>query len=719
MWFEESEGTLYGVFDDPNRPRNLHMRLDSLSCLRSGDLNALLAASQKYFSPKKYPTQIALARGSLVKFGQYLREKDRTRLPASNDTDGWQFLVFDWFAWYLVSSHETSGYRYRTKAWDTCAVLWLRGLMAEEYLPDGLIFPRALRNARRGKKRSPRRPDFIGEDAVTGTKRPIDKTLAGPLFWRSDTEYLDEVEFTLRKRDSALRRVVDDYWLRLAKDYRSGKRLLRQVSIDEFEERKKLSHWTVHLAGKNGGKDRHVTSPDVERSASWALHILRSELRSSRDEFVFSYNSLISHPGCRRGFLQKSFATPIGPILDTTALSPDQASLMDSRLLFMRFLGVLSLLDVTVAIIILIQEHPNLTPQAIANAKLVSPSGNSYVIATGEGKTVTFSVDKPRAGVRKYAQLTPRATRVMKHLIRATADARALLKRADHSHWRYLFLGCPAGPSSRIGLLSGVTVKNIVSSGKHRTLARFYPELEEAGIVLGVINFKRIRSTQAVLEWLRTGSLGIASRKIGNSYATAVQHYVPEPLIKIWNERIIRRFQNTLIALAAANEDYLLDVTDIDSFSDLQSFLCQLLTENRPGSSPIADELHRRFGDSELTSRTESPMPDGCEYALLSVRLSPNSLAMLYAYRETALGRLSQKKLNQIDTKTGIAPNSFIQLATLFQHASEAEQLSDILRESLDIAKLRETNELAQRMLPNLNRKMRNLRIDSAWSDES
>ncbi|MEM1174014.1 MAG: hypothetical protein AAGI27_04325 [Pseudomonadota bacterium] len=718
MWFEESEGALIGVFDDPNRPANLRMGLDSLSGLRNSDLEPLLAATQKYLSPKKYPTQVALARGSLVKFGQYLREKEQSRLPAFNDIDGWQFIIFDWFAWYLLSSHETVGFQSRTKAWDTSAVLWLRGLVAEEYLPDGLIYPRARKKSRLGKKRSPRRPDFIGEYSATTTNNPIDKTLAGPLFWRSDSEYLDEIELVLRKRDNALRRVVDDYWLRLTKDYRAGKRLLRLVSMDEFREREELNHWTVHLADKINGKDTPVSSPDVERSASWALHILRSELCTSSSEYVFSNTSLVAHPGCRSGFLQKRFGTPIDPILDSTALTREQASLMDSRLLFMRFLGVLTLLDVTVAIIILIQEHPNLTPQAIANAKLVSPAGKSYVIATGEGRTVTFSVDKPRAGVRKYAQLTPRAARVMKHLIRATADARELLKRANHSHWRYLFLGCPAGPNSRIGLLSGVTVKNIVSSGKHRTLARFYPELEAAGIVLGVINFKRIRSTQAVLEWLKTGSLGLASRKIGNSYATAVQHYVPEPLIKIWNERIIRRFQNTLIVLAAADEDYLLDVADIESFSDLQSFLCQLLTENLPGSSPIADELHRRFSNSKLIGATEPPLPDSREYALLSVRLSPNSLAMLYAYRETALGRLSPHKLNQVDRKTGIAPNSFIRLATLFQHASEAQELSNILRESLDVARLREVNELAQRMQPDLNRKFRNLRIDPAWSDE-
>ena len=605
------------------------------------------------------------------------------------------------------------------KAWNTCAVPWLRGLVAEEYLPDGLIFPRAKKKSLLWKKRSPRRPDFVGDESATTTNDPIDKTLAGPLFWRSDSEYLDEIELVLRKRDNVLRRVVDDYWLRLVKDFRAGNRLFRQVTDDEFQRREGLNHWTVHLANKRNGKDTAVSSPLVERSASWALHILRSELRQSSSEYVFSYGSLGEHPGCPSGFLQKSYGTPIDPILGTTALSKEQASLMDSRLMFMRFLGVLTLLDVAVAIIILIQEHPNLTPQAIASAKLISPGGKSYVIATGEGRTETFSVDKPRAGSRKYAQLTPRAARVMKHLIRATTDVRALLKRANHSHWRYLFLGCPAGPNSRIGLLSGVTVKNIVSSGKHRTLARFYPELEEAGIVLGVINFKRIRSTQAVLEWLKTGSLGLASRKIGNSYATAVQHYVPEPLIKIWNERIIRRFQNTLIALAAADEDYLLDVTDIESFSDLQSFVCQLLTENLPGSSPIADELHRRFGNSDLAGKTGYSEINTRDYALLSFRLSPNSLAMLYAYRDTALKRLSPDKLSQIDSNTGIAPNSFVQLATMFQHASETQQLSDVLRESLDVAKLREVNALAQQKLPDLNRKFRNLRIDPVWIDET
>jgi hypothetical protein len=381
----------------------------------------------------------------------------------------------------------------------------------------------------------------------------------------------------------------------------------------------------------------------------------------------------------------------------------------------MRFLGVLTTLDVAVATIILIQEHPNLTPQAVLNAKLIGPAGRSYVIATGDGRSTTFSVDKPRAGQRKYALLTPRAAHVIKHVIRATADVREALKRAGHSHWKNLFLGCPAGSNSRIGILKSVAVPTIVSSKKQRnTLAGFYPELEDAGIVHGVFSFKKLRATQAVLRWFDTGSISSASRALGNTYPVAMKHYVPEPIIKIWNDRIIRRFQNTLITLAAADEDYLLDATDIETLSDLQSFLTQLLIENQPGSSPIGNELHRRFDLPDTMDGDTAERPRG--YSLLSIRLNSNSLAMLYAYRETTLRNLPQEKLDIVDLRTGLAPSSFIQLATMLQSASSSGEVSDVMRESLDIARLREIDSVARQRLPDLLQRFKRLRIDRVWS---
>lgn len=717
MWFEISESAIFGVFDDPNRPENLRVNLDTLLPIAAADRDQLLAASQAFLSTKKYQTQLGLARGGLVKFGQYVRDKDICIIPNSNDVDGWQFQILDWFSWYLVHSHERRLYKSRVKGWDTVAVPWLKGLVDEVYLPDGLFFPRAKNRNQRGKPRSPRRPEIVGDKSASTTSRPIDKTIAGPLFWRSDSEYLDEVETLLRKRDRALRRAVDDYWLRLVKDFREGKRLIRLVPDDEFEERRSRNDWTVHRRfSRMAKKNARVTIPCVPRSESWALRVLQSELRETSNDQVFSASSIAMHPAFSPLFMKDRSWTPIEPLLTKTALTPEQASALESRSMFMRFLGILTTLDAAVATVILLQEHPNLTPQGILNARLFSHSGKSYMIAAGDGRQTIFSIDKPRAGNRKYALLTHRAARVVKHVVRATADVRAALRRAEYSHWRNLFLGCPAGRNSRIGILRSVTARAIASPKNQRnTLGCFYPELEAAGIVPGVVNFRKIRATQAVLNWFDTGSVSAASQSLGNSYAIAVQHYVPAPLIRLWNDRLIRRFQNTLITLAASDEEYLLEVSDIESLGDLQSFLVQLLHENPPGSSPIGDELHKRIDHSEvpgLSSQSATP-----SFSLLSIRLCSNSLAMLYAYKDIALRMLPQQQLETADSRTGLAPASFINLATMVQVASSSANLSDVMRESLDITRLRAVDRSARKKLPTVLRKFRDLRLDSVWSN--
>lgn len=61
-------------------------------------------------------------------------------------------------------------------------------------------------------------------------------------------------------------------------------------------------------------------------------------------------------------------------------------------------------------------------------------------------------------------------------------------------------------------------------------------------------------------------------KRLGNSYRVAIEHYIPESLLQVWNERIIRRFQNTLLALAAAEEDYLPEVVDMPNLAELHRF---------------------------------------------------------------------------------------------------------------------------------------------------
>ena len=176
------------------------------------------------------------------------------------------------------------------------------------------------------------------------------------------------------------------------------------------------------------------------------------------------------------------------------------------------------------------------------------------------------------------------------------------------------------------------------------------------------MSLKKIRATEGVLEWFRTKSVRAAAKKIGNSERVVLEHYIPRALMRAWMTRAVRRFQNLWITVAAADEPFLLDVTDFSSLPELNAFVSDMLRLHAPASSPLAAELHLRLKSSDLTD-----VP-GARQGDLHVTLSMASLSALYTYRAAAsLALLTREELTRVDPNSGVALDAFIQLADLLQ----------------------------------------------------
>jgi hypothetical protein len=304
-----------------------------------------------------------------------------------------------------------------------------------------------------------------------------------------------------------------------------------------------------------------------------------------------------------------------------------------------------------------------------------------------------FSVDKRRAGCRKYLVLSKKSAHVVRHILRTTAPIRALLKRTGHPHWRYLFLG-KIGIGGALGHPRTISAISLWSSDESQRigLACFYPSLAKAGLGAGTLDFAKIRATQGVLAWFDKGSVRAVHRRLGNSYRTSIDYYIPEPLLAAWNERIIRRFQNTLLVLAASEEEYLLDVMDMPNIGELHRFLAQLVYEMPAGRSPIADRIQARFGERFRIDGPEQRQPLRLAKSMnesLHIRLNPSSLALLLAYRQWAHTQLSPQSQQERDSQTGLAPKHFIDLALMLQSAVHSDNIGQDLSRSLDLRSLK------------------------------
>lgn len=712
MIFDITETTLTALLDDPKRRKPHQLNLSNLMILFRNDVNKIILPTKKFLLPKKYATQRAYLQATLSRLGKYLQIRSINFFP--QNFNEWQVLILDWYAWYLSSDTIKASIVTRVSQWDNFVVPWLKDLINEGLLPIGLVVPTNKFRQETIPTTSPRNSELMGEEPVKETdsdRHPINKTIAGPIFWRNDLEYLREIEDTLHSRNKLLKQVTDDYWLRLTKDYRQGRKLLRRVPEDEFFDRVRMVNWRRKVDCDYSIRSttyRRVTDPRVPDSSAWALKILEYILKKDKDESCFFTKRLQTNKAFMDRFLHTEKHTPIADIIKTTSLRADQILKTDRRTLFARFLGILTPLDMAVALAILIQEHPNLNPESLAEARLLNSRGKSFLLFTDNKSQLIFSVDKPRTQSRKYAVLSRRAQRIIKHVIRSTEIVRQLLRRGNSKHWKYLFIGYSGGAWNILG--HPIIRSSLLIADNKQTLAQLYPELSASGLKKGTLSFSKIRSTQGVLEWFSSGSIHKVSRKLGNSYNVVMEHYIPKPLIRLWNERIIRRFQNTLIALAASSEDYLVDVTDMHDYDELMSFLAQILEENPCGHSPIGESLHQRFNtflynNSQINSNS-----------ILTLNTSCNALALLYAFDQITREKISFKSMCTIEKNTGLSPKHFVDLSKLLRHAAESEIIGEALKESLELSKLRRSHESAIKILPVLVKKFRKLRISSSWS---
>ncbi|SOF00374.1 hypothetical protein SAMN05446635_8430 [Burkholderia sp. OK233] len=399
-------------------------------------------------------------------------------------------------------------------------------------------------------------------------------------------------------------------------------------------------------------------------------------------------------------------------ITKLTAIPNDANNKLTHVQRFYHFLGIFLPSDIAAAWCILIAEHPQFTPESLKNAKLVNNRGKSQLIITDNANSSILSLDKERAKKKRQPPLSPLAEKIIKDVIRWTTPIRNMMRRAEDARWRFLFLGLQNG--GKLGTLAPNTT--YLHSATVTSLSRMYPVFQENELSSGSFDYRRIRTTMGVLRWFETGSIVEMARTLGNSARISLVHYLPPALLHAWNTRIIRRFQNMLIALAMHDDEILLEVTDFSTISDLQAFVAQLIFEHRNPSDPLAPEIQRRLRKIVDPEDQRVAMPDLFVDSVLNVKISPTSLGYLYAFSAYATANLSSHELHRVDTQTGLAPKHFQDLARLFRHACENGTVSDELRELLDIGRLSSVHGAALKSEELIRAKFDSFHLSSDWT---
>ncbi|WP_170846276.1 hypothetical protein [Janthinobacterium sp. YR213] len=627
-----------------------------------------------------------------------------TELPTTEDD--WQKLVLDVHRHVLTRKDRTASLKTRSIAdWQMTRSFFL--ILAESgIMPISVILP-IVRENMASLDISPYQNKLLGKSnpvVVTADTR-MDKLLYSISLSRTDAEYLDEVRDSLTLRRNTLKKSLTEYWKTLKENLNFGIELRASVNWEQLTQK-------IDLATSKSSKN-NLLNPNNGRIqlANYLTVIqykfngyppsddkLRAVLGGVRNWPLVSSNGVISSWAENNG----------GPaaFYETSGWSHRQA--------LWWWLGRISHFDVSMLTALLILLQPSWTPGSIIQAKIENRHGKSYLDFRDDEKT--YTVEKPRAKAMKEEILDPIALDIISTLIECNKDLRNKLIKSNDPKAHLLFL--PYGktvvsvpsPVFATAYLSGSGDKpNHVQSTRspdYIWIGNLFPELVKIGLGKGTISFKKIRATEGVLEWFRTKSLRAVSKKLGNTERVALQHYIPKALLDSWNTRIVRRFQNLLIVVAAADTQFLLDVSDFANTADLHAFLVDMLRLHGPTEAPLAQLLHEKFGFVTNDGKSKVPKMYANPNSQLHVSIGKAALTALYSY-QTALQNspFPADFLDKVDPVTGLSPRHFISLTDLLQMRLPKDKNPEYVachQEALAIAGSPKNLEKWERLLRNV-----------------
>lgn len=637
--------------------------------------------------------------------------------PWPATTQAWNVFTLRLFQFYLTdTNYSQAKISTRVFQWGTSFNSFLSHLKDEEIIPLDVVIP--IVNKKKIMSIAKDQPLLAQKGKrIAERTESVQKILVDLSFGMTDEDYLDTVERKCRHLVGVIKDVCLTHWNGLMKDAEVGRQLAVSVTDEDIVAALAEGQYGEMLEyhGLLMPNLINYASPSHPQGIHWALALVRYNLNAGSAIRCVSGDVLRQSPFFNVTTFKNRERGSFVALDSLTSMTPEQWQQLPSHARFYRFAGFLSSLDAVAACCLLTIEHPQLNAESLQNAVLLNVRGKPRLLLTDNNDRLIIYADKPRAGRLKSAVLSELAQQVVLDIVKTTAPVRDVLKRAGDKTWRYLFLGV-ATRKNAPGVLAALDAGTIYMTGNNNrkiTLCGLFPALNQNGLGVGSFDYRRLRNTMGIIRWFETGSILEMSRRLGNARKVALENYLPPALLHAWNARIIRRFQNTLLVLATHEEPYLLEITDFSNMADLQHFIAQLILDYPVKTSPLADEVQRRLNS---VSQDESDAATST-LGFLNVRLSPKSLAYLYAYQDLVLRAFSDVELDKVDALSGLAPRHFTDIAALFKHAAENQTIHPSLRDVLDVATLTECHGQALAMQPALVAQFAKMTVKRDWAD--
>jgi len=246
---------------------------------------------------------------------------------------------------------------------------------------------------------------------------------------------------------------------------------------------------------------------------------------------------------------------------------------------------------------LLIKEHCNITESFLLNLELFSKDGKLVAIEKTDNTTKLVGYKKRKGGKSSQQKITlsKKAIQYIEQVISITRVPREYLKSIGDSNYRFLFLNCERGfskpktcqPLSKWGA-SEKRINQFVESTKLN-------KTKILDLVLR-LSMSKFRATCGVLVFLETRSVKKMSEALGHAKykPDLIAHYLPEPILKFFQDRWIRIFQKGIICEAMKGSPDLLRASHFKSMGELDEFLSRYAIQLPPENEETQYNNHKR-----------------------------------------------------------------------------------------------------------------------------
>jgi len=226
---------------------------------------------------------------------------------------------------------------------------------------------------------------------------------------------------------------------------------------------------------------------------------------------------------------------------------------------------------------VLVGKHPAITPSFLGSLDLYDRDGQQIGLQETDSGWYLIGM-KRRKGARLAQQqilLDKESFEVVRDVIALTQPLRDWLRLEGDDSWRRLFLVTPGlgrAPRDWDPVKDGHLEQRWMASRLSHTLAL---SPGEASDLAARFSLKRLRSSAALLVYLRTGSVQRMAEALGHAQwePRLLNHYLPKSLQEFFTERWLRIFQTQILVEALKDSPHILEATSFESMSDLDDFL--------------------------------------------------------------------------------------------------------------------------------------------------